>query len=1251
MIKKFTWLACLFLSLPAFGQFRFVENQKQWDAQARYRAELPGGYLYLENNALTYLFYDPSSFPQHQHGDEDATHVRTNQASGVRGHVVKAHFLGANAQPSFQTAKTTPEYYNFLLGNDQSKWAHKVKAYEEVSYKKLYDNIDLKFYNHKEDLKYEFIVHPHGQAKNIRIQYEGQDNIYLEDGHLYVKTSVNAFREAKPYCYQLIDGLELEIESEYRLEDDVLSFHFPHGYDSNHPLIIDPTLIFSTFSGSFQNNWGFTATPDDDGHLYAGGMAYQSGTFPTTTGAFQETAPSGGSSSTDIAIIKYTPDGTGIVYATYLGGIESDLPHSLIVNSQNQLVIMGSTSSNDFPMAATPYDNSFNGGGIRNINGLTFGNGTDMFIAVLNEAGSDLVGSTFFGGSDNDGLNPDDNFSDLTYNYGDEFRGDMILDENDNIYICSVTESADFPTTNNVIQRNLLGDLDAVVAKFNADLSVLFWSTYLGGTNDESAYGIKLNENNEVIVTGGTQSINFPSTAGVLHETFRGGSTDGFITIINTTGTAIIASTFLGTDQFDQSYLLDTDEDGNIAVFGQTLGLYPVSADSLYQNPKSGQFIHKLSPDLSTTILSTVVGGGSPFTNIAQVNIRPTAFLINSCSQIYLAGWGGIVNGSYPAGGNTNDLPVTNDAYKSTTDGSDFYLMILSSDATRLIYATYFGGNSSSDGDHVDGGTSRFDKKGVVYQAVCACRSNNFPTTPGVVSNTNNSSGGCNNAAFKFDFQGINADINPTVPDDNGIFVPGDEGCAPLQVIFSSDSLIGDEFTWDFGDGTTITANRTDVQHTYTVPGEYIVTVSVEDSSICQLIDMAVDTITVFEADFTVSGDVTICEGESTQLVATGGNNYQWSPITGLDDPTSATPTASPSVTTTYTVEITNAFGCDFEDNIQVTIQELNSAFDTTWLTPCDTFPSIQINTESNSTQQNYNWFLNGQPFNPSNSQNFIFDPKVAGNYQLILQTENNGCTSADTIDFELLYNADATSLLNVELSDEQTICQGETVPLFVNGGTSYLWSPAGSLDDPTSATPIATPDVTTDYQIEVFTNKVGCSLDTNLLITVIPEVTLDFGYEWSEAECGEFPTVSFYNRSTGTEIYTWNINGQEFIGRIPPEIEATKEDTFKVILTGGDPLCAKTDSIEVPVNQFGTPPNAFSPNGDGINDTFEIQGLGDGWHLIIYDRWGKKVFESENYHSEWAGGNNGGETFYYLLTSPSGATCKGYIHVLKGPE
>ena len=284
------------------------------------------------------------------------------------------------------------------------------------------------------------------------------------------------------------------------------------------------------------------------------------------------------------------------------------------------------------------------------------------------------------------------------------------------------------------------GPQDGVVFKLNTDLSSILWSTYLGGNNDDAVYDVVLDQNNNLYIAGGTNSVNFPTTTGVLSPAIHGG-VDGFITHLNATGSTILASTFIGTPDYDQTYFVELDPYGDVYTTGQTEGLYPVSA-GVYSNAGSSQFIHKMNATLDTTIYSTVFGNGNRIPNIS-----PTAFLVDTCLNVYVAGWGRCLSLGVFTNGNNSNMPITPNAHQSWTDGCDFDFFVLNSTATAPAYATYFGGGMSQE--HVDGGTSRFDKNGVIYEAVCAgCGGyNDFPTTPGVVSNTNNS-GNCNNGCY-----------------------------------------------------------------------------------------------------------------------------------------------------------------------------------------------------------------------------------------------------------------------------------------------------------------------------------------------------------------------------------------------------------------------------------------------------------------------------------------------------------------------
>jgi hypothetical protein len=187
----------------------------------------------------------------------------------------------------------------------------------------------MRLYTQNAALKYEFIVSPKADPEQIQLQYKGASDVYLQDGMLQVKTSVNTVTETKPYTYQPLNGQPKEVASKFVLKNNILHFQFPKGYNKTLPLVIDPYLVFSTYSGSFTDNWGFTATNDPQGNLYSGGIEFGN-RFPATIGAFQFSF----SGYIDIAILKYSPDGKRLLYATYLGGAGAELPHSMIVNSK-----------------------------------------------------------------------------------------------------------------------------------------------------------------------------------------------------------------------------------------------------------------------------------------------------------------------------------------------------------------------------------------------------------------------------------------------------------------------------------------------------------------------------------------------------------------------------------------------------------------------------------------------------------------------------------------------------------------------------------------------------------------------------------------------------------------------------------------------------------------------------------------------------------------------------------------------------
>ncbi|TAH18467.1 MAG: PKD domain containing protein [Cytophagales bacterium] len=997
----------LFLSFHAFAQekigikspktegnsiFQFVENKKQWDSEVLFRADVPAGFLFLKNNGLHYGFYDAEAVRELRHprkkvSDEAATNntARTESDTqnkyNIKAHGVSVTFLNANEQPLVSGQDENEGIRNYFIGEDMQKWGTNARSFKEVNYLSLYQAIDLRFFTQKDRLKYEFLVAAGGNPELIQLKYEGADKIKIaENGNLEIETSVHTFGEKKPYCYQVVNGKKVEISSKFALKNNIVSFELAT-YDKNLPLVIDPQLVFSTFSGSAADNWGNSATYDSLGNLYTAGTVFGTN-FPITVGAFQPFL--GG--LIDVGISKYNPTGTRQLYTTFLGGLFAEVPHSTVVNHRNQLVVMGTTTSTNFPTTFGAFDRTYNGGNGRNdlqaISGIPYNNGSDIFVSSISENGNLLLASTYLGGQDNDGINLFG--SQFVYNYGDELRGEVIIDNNNNVYIASTTRSANFPLQNPT-QNALTGLQDAVFIKMNPQLSAIQWSTYWGGNFLDVGYSIKLNKKNEIYVCGSTTSPNMRSSPDAFHATYQG-STDGYVARFSNEGRFLNAS-FLGTSFYDQAFLVELDTADNVYILGNSEGQYPVSP-SVYSNANSGQFIQKMNPSLSTSVWSTVVGArrGRP-------DISLTAFLVNECGNIYVAGWGGNLQAGYPANSTTAGMPVTSDAIRGTTDGQDFHLMLLEKDAKSLLYGTFFGG-TGGDGDHVDGGTCRFDKKGIIYHGACVCRSNRFFTTAGVWSNVNNSApnfteaGGCNNAAFKIDIGNLRAAFRPL---ENPTNIETRRGCAPLRIRFQNQSINGQDYEWDIaGLQTTQAAEPT---YTFTQSGKYLIRLKVSSKITCTTA-FAYDTITVLpNITPRINRDSIICKGESLQLTASGGTTYRWSPATGLSSTTVPNPLATPSQTTRYTVTITNREGCSKDTSTLVRVASATTvAFSYSYQDFCDPFPTIKL-VNTSPEPANFVWNLgNGQIFRGQEPPPFKYTQE--GNYQVSLQSQAGNCTN-----------------------------------------------------------------------------------------------------------------------------------------------------------------------------------------------------------------------------------------------------------------
>jgi hypothetical protein len=472
---SFAWILLLALLQPAFGQKGFIENKGQWQGPFQFKTDLPAGALFFTQSGWKFHWADLE--PLH------AAHTKgQSEEINIHSHAVEVAIRNPFGPLRWQGYNPGNTRYSYFLGNDPSRWASDLRTQQYIVAQDVWEGIACRFFSEGANLKYEFVVDPGSAPKNIEFEFSGAQALYVENGNLKIETTLGTVLEKAPVAYQLNEGGDTTwVECSFRLNGNTLGFNLG-AYNKSKTLIVDPFLVFGSFSGSTTDNWGYTATYDSDGFLYSGGVANGIG-YPTTNGAFQ-TVWNGGHGSvfpSDVTLSKYDTTGSFLVWSTYLGGSGSELPHSMVVNNFNELFVYGTTGSSDFPITQNAFDATFNGGanGTTTSMNINYNSGSDIFISRISSNGTALQASTFIGGSGNDGLNQG---APLRFNYADEVRGEIIIDNLNNIYVATVTASSDFPITPNTVQTTYGGGgQDGVVFKMDNGLTTMIWGSYLGG--------------------------------------------------------------------------------------------------------------------------------------------------------------------------------------------------------------------------------------------------------------------------------------------------------------------------------------------------------------------------------------------------------------------------------------------------------------------------------------------------------------------------------------------------------------------------------------------------------------------------------------------------------------------------------------------------------------------------------------------------------------------------------------------------
>ena len=1114
----------------AYTQISFVENKGQWHYNILYQADLSTGNLFIEQKGFSVLLHHPQqlqSLYEKAHGHQKLG--KETDTMSLSSHFYRVSFLQANEQAKIVSEKVQQTYNNYFIGNDPSKWTSRCRLFQSVRMNNIYPRTDIRYYHEGEQLKYDWILSPGANPYKIIIKYEGVEKLFTRDGNLIIVTSIGEVKELYPYSYQQdsITGQRKRVPCKYVVKNNIVTFDLGK-YDPTQMLIIDPSIIFSSFTGSTSDNWGYTATPGPDGSLFAGGVVFGNG-YPASPGAYQ-TSYSGGTtegvlSGHDIAIFKFSSNGANREYATYLGGSGNEQPHSMISDAQGNLIMAGRSFSTNYP-TTTPL--------------IGTGGNNDIVITKLNATGTAMIGSVRIGGSGNDGVNirskyvAPDGADRLRRNYGDDARSEVILDASNNILLASCTQSANFPVRGASLNASSFGGglQDGLLLKFNADLSVYQYGSFLGGTGDDACFVTGIHpQTGNIYVAGGTTSNNLPgNTSGVIYPSFRGGQTDGFVTQIRADLSGIVKTTYLGTSGIDIVYGLKFDRNGYPYVMGTTTGNWPV-LNAAYSIANSAQFISKLQPDLSAFVYSTVFGTGS-----LAPNISPIGFLVDRCENVYVTGWGGGLNVTKGySTGTTSGLPLLNPLSGiGTPDGEDLYFFVLQKNATALLFASNFGQFRGNNGDHVDGGTSRFDENGIIYQAICAnCNGGaTFPTTPGVWRRTNGSSN-CNEAAVKveMDFTGVSAAVRPTI---NAV-VNDTAACVPFRVDFTDTLLKCRKIYWDFGNGqrdTTLAPNNSTFTN-YTAVGVYRVRMIAEDSSTCNVRDTSYLYIKAgnnrANLDFSITKNLPCTNLQysfNNLSVPASGNfgqqSFTWNFGDGSPEQISYNATHNYGATGIYTVTLAlnDTNYCNSPDT-KIKVLNVNPLVKALFSTPATGCIPYRASFTNLSGTSNVTWqFSDGTS---TNVENPIKVYNIPGTYQVrLIARDPNTCNQIDT---SAWFTITVSGIPNAQFSWQPNPPVSNTPTIFTNqstGAVQYNWS-FGDGETSTTENPSHQYITTGNFIAQlVATNIYGCTDTFKLNVRTLIDPLLDVPNAFTPGKFGENAVIKV--KGFGVGKLDWKI-------------------------------------------------------------------------------------------------------------------------------
>jgi hypothetical protein len=560
--------------------------------------------------------------------------------------------------------------------------------------------VDAVFYGRNGAIEYDLLLAPGADPAKLSFAMDGAKSLRLAGNGDLVLTLPNAeVRQHKPIVYQETNGARRLLAGHYIIHrDNTVGFEVP-GYDRKLPLVIDPTLAYSTYASSGPNfHLVSSVAVDQSGNAYVTGE---------TSAAFPNRHPEFGSQGGFNAYVdKFSPSGSSLIYSTIFGGNSGDQGIAIAIDRFGNAYVGGDTTSTDFPTTPGSFEPAPQSLDANN-----------AFITKLNPSGTAFVYSLLLGGGDSDQIRA------------------LALDSQHRVYVAGFTCSTNFPVKNafqavTVGQNCADGGGDAFVTRVNAAGTALDYSTYLDGTIESSGNGIAVDSTFHAFVTGSTESPDFPVTPGAFQTTLKAKVIPGdpndfhqsnaFVTKFSADGRSLVYSTFLGGTADDVADAIALDPDGRACVTGNaTSPDFPITSGAFQKTLRGGNdvFVTKFQLNGSGLFYSTFLGGSG-----AEGG---TSIAVDSVGRAYVAG-----------GTSSTDFPVLHPVQAHLAGGiQDAFVTKLSATGNALFFSTYLGGTDVDVADSI-----RLDSAGNAFVGG-ATASTNFPTTSGAFSRTTKAGG------------------------------------------------------------------------------------------------------------------------------------------------------------------------------------------------------------------------------------------------------------------------------------------------------------------------------------------------------------------------------------------------------------------------------------------------------------------------------------------------------------------------------